>query len=67
MHPFNDALPAPYLLVQVTHGALVAHRYTYAFLFLSQCVSLWNDLADPMFDGVGLAGFKSNANAFLLG
>ena len=22
-------------------------------------VSLWNDLADPVFDGVGLAGFKS--------
>ena len=29
-------------------------------------VSLWNDLADPIFDGLGLAGFKSRANAFLL-
>ena len=29
-------------------------------------VSLWNDLDDPVFDGVGLAGFKSRANAFLL-
>ena len=29
-------------------------------------VSLWNDLSDPVFDGVGLAGFKSRANAFLL-
>ena len=27
-------------------------------------VSFWNDLADPVFDGVGLAGFKSRANAF---
>ena len=27
---------------------------------------LWNDLADPAFDGVGLAGFESKANAFLL-
>ena len=29
-------------------------------------VSLWNDLSDPMFDGVLLAGFKSRDNAFLL-
>ena len=29
-------------------------------------VSQWNDLADPEFDGVGLTGFKSRANAFLL-
>ena len=29
-------------------------------------VSLWNDLANPVFNGVGLAGFKSIANAFLL-
>ena len=29
-------------------------------------LSLWNDLSDPVFDGVGLEGFKSRANAFLL-
>ena len=29
-------------------------------------MSLWNDLADPVFDGVGLASFRSRANAFLL-
>ena len=34
------------------------------FVLLS--VSLWNDLADPVFDGVGLAGLKSKANDFLL-
>ena len=28
--------------------------------------SLWNYLSDTVFDGVGLAGFKSRANAFLL-
>ena len=28
-------------------------------------LSLWDDLVDPVFDGVGLAGFKSRANAFL--
>ena len=28
--------------------------------------TIWNDLIDPLFDGVGLAGFKSRSNAFLL-
>ena len=74
MHPLNDALPGPYVPVQVTRGDLVAHRYTYApprgrtsqyrRTFVSLSVSLWNDLADPVLDGVGLAGFKSEANVF---
>ena len=34
--------------------------------FFPITVSLWNDLADPVFDGVGLVAFKSRANAFLL-
>ena len=34
--------------------------------FIPVSVSLWNDVGDPVFDGVGLAGFKSRANAFLL-
>ena len=29
-------------------------------------MSLWNDVSDPVFDGVGQAGFKIRANAFLL-
>ena len=51
-------------------------RYTYApprFLtlqysrtFIPLSVSVWNDLANPVFDVVGLAGFKSRANVFLL-
>ena len=55
---------------------LVAHRYTYCSdslqnlavekTFIPMSVSLWNDLPDPVFDGVGLATFKSRANAFLL-
>ena len=59
-----------------TKGALVAHRYYYApprfrtlqyrRAWISLSVSLWNDLADPVFDGVGLSGFKSRANAILL-
>ena len=76
VHPLNVALPDPYVQVWVTRGAVVAHRYTYApprcrtsqysrtFILLS--VSLWNDLPDPVLDGVGLASFKSRANAFLL-
>ena len=73
MHPLNDAQPGPYVPVRVTRGALVAHRYTYAAprcrtsqTFVPLSVSLWNELADPVFDGAGLAGFKSRAYAFLL-
>ena len=76
MHPLNDALHGPHVPVWVTSGALIAHRYTYALprCRISQCsrtfialsVSLWNDLANPVFYGVGLAGFESRANAFLL-
>ena len=33
-------------------------------IFIPFSVSIWNYLADPVFDGVGLAGFKSRANAF---
>ena len=65
------ALPVP-----CCHRGLpqrVAHRYTYApprcrtsqyrRTLISLSVSLWNDLPDPVFDGVWLAGFKSRANA----
>ena len=83
MHPLNGALPGPYVPTRVTHGALVAHRYTYApprcrtlqysRTFIPFSVSLRTPvsllgvpLANPVFDGVGLAGFKSRANASLL-
>ena len=69
-------IPGPYEPVQVARGALFAHRYNYApprcrtsqymWTFIPLSVSLWNDLANPVFDVVGLAGFKSRANAFLL-
>ena len=39
-------------------------RSSRTFVLLS--MSLWNDLGYPVFDGVGLAGFKSRANAFQL-
>ena len=76
IHPLHGALPVPYVPVRVTRGAMIAHRYTYApprcrtsqyrRTFIPESVSLWNDLDDPVFDGVGLVVFKSWANAFLL-
>ena len=76
MHPLNGALPLPYVLARVTRGALFVHRHSFApprcrtsqyrRTFVPFSVSLWNDLSDPAFDGVGLAGFKRRANAFLL-
>ena len=76
MHPLSGALPLPYIPARVTRGALVDHRHSFVPLrcrtsqyrgtFVPISVSLWNDLSDIVFDGVGLAGFKSRANAFLL-
>ena len=75
MHPLNGAVPGPYAPVRVTRSALVAHWYTYApphsktslyrKSFIPFSVSFWNDLADPVFDVVGLAGFKSMDNVFV--
>ena len=74
MHPLSGALSLPYVPARVTRGALVAHRHSFApnryrtsqyrITFVPLSVSLWNDLSDPVFDGVGLAGFKSRANTF---
>ena len=76
LQPLYGALPGRYVSVRVTQGALVAHEYIYV---LPSCrttlcretlipvpVSLWNNLGDPVFDAVGLAGFKIRANDFLL-
>ena len=71
-HQLCGALPVLYVRVRVIRGALIAHRYTFApprcrtshyrRTFIPLSVSLWNDLADPVFDGVGLAGFKRRSN-----
>ena len=76
MHPLSRALHLPYVPARVTRGASVAHRHSFApprcrtsqyrRSFVPLSVSLCNDLSDSEFDGVGLAGFKSRANAFLL-
>ena len=73
VHPLNGALPGPYVSVLVTSSALVAYRYTYALprcrtlqysrTFYTFLVSLWYDLASPIFNGVGLASFKIRAKA----
>ena len=77
MYLLNGALLRPYEPVRVTRGAVVVQRYTYTSplcrtsqygrTFILLAVSLWNDLANPVFDGVRLAGFKSIANVFFIG
>ena len=62
MHPLYGALPVPYVPVRVTSGAVIAHQYSYvphryrtlqySRTFIPFSVSLWNDLSDPVFDGV---------------
>ena len=76
MHPLNCALTLPYVPARVTRGALAAHRQSfspprcrtsqYRRSFVPLSVSLLKDLSDPVFDGLGLSGFKSRASAFLL-
>ena len=74
VHALNGALLGPYVPVPARRGALVAHRYTYEpprcrtlqYSRILFSASLWNDLANSVFDGVGLAGFKRIADAFLL-
>ena len=74
MHPLCGTRLVPYLLVSITRGAVVAHRYTYEplrcrtsqyyWIFIPFSVTLCNDLGNPMFDGVGLVGFQSRAMPF---
>ena len=73
MHPLYGALSEP---VRVTRSAVLTHRYTYeparcrtsqySKTFIPLSVSLWNNTSNAVFDGVGLAGFKTKANVFLL-
>ena len=76
VQPHNGALPRLYVPVRVTLSARVAHRYTnpsllcrtsqYRWTFIPFSVSLCNDLANPVFDGMGLVGFRSGSLLFLL-
>ena len=56
----EDFLPA------VKKNNLLKINRLYRRTFIPLSVSLWNALVDPVFDGVGLAGFKTRSNAFLL-
>ena len=66
MHPLRGELPLPYVPARVTRGALVAHRHSFApprcrtsqyrRSFVPLSVSLWNDLSEPVFDGVTVVG-----------
>ena len=59
-----------------TYWILVAHRNDYSIpccrtsqyrrTIIPLPVSLWNDLADPVFDDMGQAVLKSRVNTFLL-
>ena len=74
MQPHYGSLPVHHVPVRDMSGALVVNWYTYAppryrtsqylSTFISLSMSLWNDLADPVFDGVGLTGFKNYENVF---
>ena len=76
VHSLNGALPGPYLPVQVTCGALVAHWYTYApprcrtsqysrLLFPSRCSS-GTILLTQYLTVWDWGCFKTRANAFIL-
>ena len=76
VHPLNGALPGLYMPVRATRGALVAHQYTYAQphcrtlqysrTFIPFSVSLWNDLANSVFDGVGTGVFQKPGQCFFI-
>ena len=75
MHPLYGAIPVPHVPMRNTRDALVdigiLIRLSAAYkssqrTFIHLSVSLWNDLADPVFDCVGLVGFMSRANVFSL-
>ena len=76
LHILSGALLLSYVPARVTRDALVAHRHSFGpprcrtfecrRTIVPLSVSLWNDLNDPVFDRVWLAGFKSRASVFLL-
>ena len=50
----------------MTSSRLVSGMNCGMKLNASKIKTMWNNLGNPVFDGVGLAGFKSMANAFIL-
>ena len=77
MHTLYGALPVKYMCQCALHAVLWSHigilmrilaaeSGSTAGPFIPHSVFPYNDLADPVFDGVGIQGFKSRDNAFLL-
>ena len=74
LDPLSGALPLPYVPARVTRGPFVAHRHSFALprcrtsqyrrTFVPLSVSLWNDLSDPVIDGVGL---QEQSQCFIFG
>ena len=68
-YPLYGALPGEYEPVRL-HAVLWSQRALILAapqdLCIFRCQYLWNDLADLVFDCVGLAGFKSKANTFFI-
>ena len=64
-HPLCGAQPVPYVPVRCFHRTSVyfctspLQNLAVPQDFIPLSVSLWNDLVGPVFDGVGLADFKS--------
>ena len=59
--------PLTFQLCLVAIIWLSPRNLQYRRSIISLSVFLWNDLADPVFDGVRLAGFMSRANDFFIG
>ena len=76
MHPLYGALHVRiwqrelhavlWLHIGILMRLLAAKFRKYRMTFILITVSVWNDLTDPVFDGVLLAGFNSRVNTFLL-
>ncbi len=75
LHPLNEMLPAPFVAGRVTRGAASAHRNVLSIpvcrtsqfkrSFIPSLTATWNGLADSVFEGVGVSGFKTRANRWL--
>ena len=66
IHPLYCALPVPFVHRTLSYlCASSMHNFAVPEDFHSFSVCLWSDLGDPVFAGIGLAGFKSNGNTFL--
>ena len=57
----SSNIAAPY-----TYAPLRCRTSQYSRTFIPLSVSFWNDLANPVVDGVGVTGFKSRGHCFFI-